>query len=41
MIGGADICVDRVLPKRLVVSIKEGTKHNTAFEAFTKGLEAT
>jgi hypothetical protein len=41
MIGGADICVDRVLPKRLAVSIKEGTKHNAAFEVFTKGLEAT
>ncbi|KAJ7720209.1 hypothetical protein DFH07DRAFT_972678 [Mycena maculata] len=30
---------DRVLPKRLAVSIKEGTKHKLAFETFTAGLE--
>jgi hypothetical protein len=34
-----DVIVDRVLPKRLVISIKEGTKHRAAFEAFSKGLE--
>jgi hypothetical protein len=30
---------DRILPKRLAVSIKEGTKHRSAFEAFNGGLE--
>jgi hypothetical protein len=28
-----------VLPKRLAVSIKEGTKHKAVFDAFSKGLE--
>jgi hypothetical protein len=32
--------VDRVLPKRLTVNIKEGLKHRAAFEAFNTGLEA-
>jgi hypothetical protein len=27
------------LPKRLAVSIKEGAKHQLAFDAFTRGLE--
>ncbi|KAJ7456319.1 hypothetical protein B0H11DRAFT_1925843 [Mycena galericulata] len=34
------LAMHRVLPKRLAVSIKEGTKHQAAFDAFTKGLEA-
>ncbi|KAJ7029965.1 hypothetical protein C8F04DRAFT_1211814 [Mycena alexandri] len=29
----------RVLPKRLAVSIKEGTKHKAVFDAFSAGLE--
>ncbi|KAJ7429994.1 hypothetical protein B0H11DRAFT_2264473 [Mycena galericulata] len=33
------LAMHRVLPKRLAVSIKEGTKHKAAFEAFSKGLE--
>ncbi|KAJ7025052.1 hypothetical protein C8F04DRAFT_968268 [Mycena alexandri] len=35
------IYVDRVLPKRLAVNIKEGGKHRAALLAFTEGLEAT
>ncbi|KAJ7659787.1 hypothetical protein DFH06DRAFT_1130542 [Mycena polygramma] len=31
---------DRVLPKRLAVSIKEGLKHRAAFNSFNAGLEA-
>ncbi|KAJ7465326.1 hypothetical protein B0H11DRAFT_2159688 [Mycena galericulata] len=34
------LAMHRVLPKRLAVSMKEGTKHKTAFDAFTNGLEA-
>ncbi|KAJ7212395.1 hypothetical protein B0H12DRAFT_1033229 [Mycena haematopus] len=33
------LAMHRVLPKRLAVSIKEGVKHQAAFEAFSKGLE--
>ncbi|KAJ7300377.1 hypothetical protein DFH08DRAFT_725398 [Mycena albidolilacea] len=33
------LAMHRVLPKRLAVSIKEGTKHKAAFDAFSKGLE--
>jgi hypothetical protein len=29
-----------VLPKRLAISIKEGLKHQAAFDAFSSGLEA-
>jgi hypothetical protein len=32
--------LDRVLPKRLAVNIKEGLKHRAAFQAFTARLEA-
>ncbi|KAJ7718493.1 hypothetical protein DFH07DRAFT_784927 [Mycena maculata] len=31
--------MDRVLPQRLAISIKEGTKHRTTLEAFTSALE--
>ncbi|KAJ7431147.1 hypothetical protein B0H11DRAFT_2165768 [Mycena galericulata] len=34
------LAMHRVLPRRLAVSIKEGTKHKVSFEAFTAGLEA-
>ncbi|KAJ7127923.1 hypothetical protein C8R44DRAFT_616634, partial [Mycena epipterygia] len=34
------LAMHRVLPKRLALSMKEGIKHKTAFEEFTKGLEA-
>ncbi|KAJ7446064.1 hypothetical protein FB451DRAFT_1412426 [Mycena latifolia] len=33
------LAMHRILPKRLAESIKEGLKHNTAFKAFTVGLE--
>ncbi|KAJ7475547.1 hypothetical protein B0H11DRAFT_2158492 [Mycena galericulata] len=33
------LAMHRVLPKRLAVSIKEGSKHKTALDAFTAGLE--
>ncbi|KAJ7795078.1 hypothetical protein B0H14DRAFT_3496404 [Mycena olivaceomarginata] len=33
------LAMHRVLPKRLAVSLKEGTKHKPAFDAFSKGLE--
>lgn len=29
-----------MLPKRMAVGIKEGTKHRAAFDAFNSGLEA-
>lgn len=35
-----NVRLDRVLPKRMAVSIKEGLKHWAAFEAFNGGLEA-
>ncbi|KAK6974865.1 CxC2 domain-containing protein [Favolaschia claudopus] len=35
------LAMHNVLPKRLAVSIKEGLKHKAAFDAFTKGLEAS
>ncbi|KAJ7920718.1 hypothetical protein B0H13DRAFT_1605173 [Mycena leptocephala] len=34
------LAMHRVLPKRLTVNIKEGLKHQAAFEAFSGGLEA-
>ncbi|KAJ7601623.1 hypothetical protein DFH06DRAFT_1153729 [Mycena polygramma] len=34
------LAMHRVLPKRLAISIKEGMKHRTAFQAFNDGLEA-
>ncbi|KAJ6513670.1 hypothetical protein C8R47DRAFT_1064378 [Mycena vitilis] len=34
------LAMHRVLPKRLAVSIKEGTKHRAAFNTFNEGLEA-
>ncbi|KAJ7823362.1 hypothetical protein B0H13DRAFT_1919668 [Mycena leptocephala] len=34
------LAMHRVLLKRLAVSIKEGTKHKAAFDAFNDGLEA-
>ncbi|KAK7056153.1 CxC2 domain-containing protein [Favolaschia claudopus] len=33
------LAMHRLLPKRLAVSIKEGSMHKTAFDAFTRGLE--
>ncbi|KAK6978163.1 CxC2 domain-containing protein [Favolaschia claudopus] len=33
------LAMHRLLPKRLAISIKEGMKHKTAFDAFTQGLE--
>ncbi|KAJ7303696.1 hypothetical protein DFH08DRAFT_721911, partial [Mycena albidolilacea] len=35
------LAMHRVLPKRLVENIKEGTKHKIALHAFTEGLEST
>ncbi|KAJ6593080.1 hypothetical protein B0H19DRAFT_1245897 [Mycena capillaripes] len=34
------LAMHRVLPKRLVVNIKEGLKHRVAFDVFNAGLEA-
>ncbi|KAJ7851692.1 hypothetical protein B0H13DRAFT_1643806, partial [Mycena leptocephala] len=34
------LAMHRVLPKRLAISIKEGLKHQAAFDAFSSGLEA-
>ncbi|KAJ7605673.1 hypothetical protein DFH06DRAFT_1348526 [Mycena polygramma] len=33
------LAMHRVLPKRLAVNIKEGLRHQTSLDAFTKGLE--
>ncbi|KAJ7511017.1 hypothetical protein B0H11DRAFT_1701219 [Mycena galericulata] len=34
-----ELAMHRVLPKRLAVNLKEGAKHQIAFNAFSKGLE--